>query len=224
MLYRVDRFSAVVSLFPTVVTQITRIISAVAIGWLMIGNAYAGDAARGEKLSQTCLGCHGAPGLRNPGPVYAIPMVGGQHPEYIIAALQAYKSKARDHGTMRAQAASLSDQDMADIAAFFGAMEGNSRPSNVSQDKAARGQEKSVACASCHAANGDAPTSAFPKLAGQYESYIAQALKDYRSGNRDNAIMAGFSSGLSITDIEDLAAWFASQQGGLSAPQSVIFK
>ena len=186
--------------------------------------AYAGDAERGEKISQTCLGCHGAPGLRNPGPVYAIPMVGGQHPDYIIAALQAYKSKARDHGTMRAQASNLSDQDMADIAAFFSAMEGNSRPSHVSQAQANRGKEKAAVCATCHGPTGDAPTSEFPKLAGQYESYIAQALKDYRSGNRNNAIMAGFSSGLSITDIEDLAAWFASQQGGLSAPQSVIFK
>ncbi len=217
MLAKADYFSLVTKI-------VTKTISTVAIGLLMIGNAYAGDAARGEKIAQTCLGCHGAPGLRNPGPVYAIPMVGGQHPEYIVSALQAYKSKARDHGTMRAQAANLTDQDMADIAAFFGAMEGNSRPSNVSQDKATRGKQKSAACASCHAANGDAPTSAFPKLAGQYESYIAQALKDYRSGNRNNAIMAGFVSGLSITDIEDLAAWFASQQGGLSAPQSVIFK
>ena len=99
-----------------------------AIGIAASTSAQAADAARGEKIAQTCLGCHGAPGLRNPGPVYAIPMVGGQHAEYIVLALQAYKNKTRGHQTMQAQAANLSDQDMQDIAAFFAAMEGNSRP------------------------------------------------------------------------------------------------
>ena len=186
--------------------------------------AAAADIERGEELSQTCLGCHGAPGLRNPSPVYAIPMVGGQHAEYIVSALQAYKSKERSHGTMQAQAANLSDEDMADIAAFFGAMEGNSRPGNVNQAKRELGKEKAAQCASCHGQTGDGEQTAFPKLAGQYESYIVQALKDYRSGERDNAIMKGFAAPLSIGDIEALAAWFASQEGGLSAPESVIFK
>lgn len=194
------------------------------LGLLLNTNSLAADAARGEKLSQTCLGCHGAPGLRNPGPVYNIPMVGGQHAQYIISALQAYKDKTREHGTMQAQAANLSDQDMADIAAFFGAMEGNSRPSKVNAQSAKLGQEKSAACAACHGANGDGDNETYPKLAGQYQSYLAQALKDYRSGDRENAIMAGFAATLKINDIEDLAAWFANQQGGLSAPQSKIFK
>lgn len=186
--------------------------------------AYAADIENGKQLSQTCLGCHGAPGLRNPGPVYAIPMVGGQHAEYIVSALKAYKAKTRSHGTMQAQAANLSESDMADIAAFFGAMQGNSRPSLVSQAKAEEGKIKSAACASCHGAAGDGELSNFPKLAGQYESYLVQALKDYRSGKRENAIMAGFAGSLSIQDIEALSAWFASQQGGLSAPESKILK
>ena len=151
-------------------------------------------------------------------------MVGGQHAEYIVSALQAYKSKQRGHKTMQAQAANLSDADMADIGAFFAAMEGNSRPSNVNQRRAKLGQEKSAICATCHGANGDGGSTAYPKLAGQYESYLTQALKDYRSGDRQNPIMAGFSANLSIEDIRALSAWFASQQGGLSAPESVIFK
>ena len=189
-----------------------------------ISSVNAADVAKGEKLSQTCLGCHGAPGLRNPGPVYSIPMIGGQHPEYIISALQAYKSKARGHGTMQAQAASLSDEDMTDIAAFFSAMDGNSRPSHVNASLAEQGQVKSATCAACHGADGDGNNSTYPKLAGQYESYLTQALKDYRSGDRNNGIMAGFAGTLSIGDIEALSAWFASQQGGLSAPQTKIFK
>jgi len=191
---------------------------------LISTSSFAADAAKGEKLSQTCLGCHGAPGLRNPGPVYNIPMVGGQHPSYIISSLQAYKSKARSHGTMQAQAANLSDQDMADIAAFFGAMEGNSRPGNTNAQRSQRGQQKSALCATCHGPNGDGDNTEYPKLAGQYESYLTQALRDYRSGERNNPVMAGFAATLGIEDIKDLSAWFASQQGGLSAPQSKIFK
>ena len=191
---------------------------------LFIPVANAGDAARGEKLSQTCLGCHGAPGLRNPGPVYNIPMIGGQHQEYIVSALQSYKSKTRSHGTMQAQASNLSDQDMADIGAFFQEMSGNTRPGNVNASMAKSGQQESAICQTCHGATGDGDNTAYPKLAGQYESYIVQALKDYRAGERKDPIMAGFAGSLKIGQIEKLAAWFASQDGGLSAPQSDLFK
>lgn len=184
----------------------------------------AGDAVRGEQLSQTCLGCHGAPGLRNPGPVYAIPMVGGQHAAYIVSALKAYKNKERSHGTMQAQSANLSDQDMEDIAAFFAAMDGNSRPSSANADLIASGKEKSAVCATCHGQSGDGDNVQYPKLAGQYASYLEQALKDYRSGDRKNAIMAGFAAQLTIEDIRALSAWYGTQEGGLSAPQSEIFK
>lgn len=184
----------------------------------------AGDAVRGAKISQTCMGCHGAPGLRNPGPVYAIPMIGGQHAEYIVSALKAYKSKERSHRTMQAQASNLSDQDMVDIAEYFATVDGKSRPTNVSSAKAAKGKEKSVTCAACHGPDGNGDNVIYPKLAGQYQSYLVQALKDYRSGDRKNAIMSGFAGGLSITDIEQLAAWYASQEGGIEAPYTTIFK
>lgn len=191
---------------------------------LSAASAQETDIARGEKLAQTCMGCHGAPGLRNPGPVYLIPMVGGQHPEYVISALQAYKAKTRSHGTMQAQAANLSDQDIADIAAYFSTFSDNSRPNNVNPSLALEGQKQAAICAACHGATGDGEITAYPKLAGQYESYLVQTLKDYRSGERDNAIMAGFASSLTIDQIEALSAWFASQSGSLSAPESTIFK
>lgn len=200
------------------------LVSITAAMLLGVTTTYAADVKRGEELSQTCLGCHGAPGLRNPGPVYQIPMIGGQHASYIVSALQAYKSKERGHATMQAQAASLSEQDMADIAAFFASMSGNTRPSSVSATLAKKGKEEAAACAACHGANGDAATDMYPKLAGQYASYMAQSLKDYRSGDRKNPIMSGFAGSLNSEQIEALAAWFASQDGGLSAPQSKIFK
>ena len=82
--------------------------------------AYAdGDAAKGKVKAITCMGCHGIPGYHNAYPNYPVPRVGGQHPEYIVIALKAYKSGQRGHKTMQAQAASLSEQDMQDIAAYF---------------------------------------------------------------------------------------------------------
>lgn len=77
-----------------------------------------------------------------------------------------------------------------------------------------RGLEKSQACQSCHGRTGDESLQpGYPKLAGQHEDYLVQALESYRDGSRDHAIMAGFASGLSDRDIADLAAWYARQEG-----------
>ncbi len=81
-----------------------------------------GDIAAGKEKSLTCMGCHGAAGMRNAYPTFLIPKLGGQHAEYLAAALKAYKSGDRNHETMRAQAASLSDQDIADIAAYLASL------------------------------------------------------------------------------------------------------
>ena len=78
------------------------------------------------------------------------------------------------------------------------------------------GQEKSKTCASCHGPTGnESLDGTYPKLAGQHADYLAKALRDYRSGERKNAIMAGYAGGLSDEDINDLAAFFASQAGDL---------
>ncbi|MCG6869009.1 MAG: cytochrome c [Gammaproteobacteria bacterium] len=75
------------------------------------------------------------------------------------------------------------------------------------------GKEKSAACAACHGADGNAPTANFPRLAGQYEDYLLQALKEYRSGARTNPIMVAQVAALSDADMENLAAYFAEQKG-----------
>lgn len=80
-----------------------------------------GNAAAGRQKASMCIGCHALPGYRTAYPkVYHVPKIGGQQPEYIIAALKEYKSDERWHPSMRAIAGSLSDQDMADLAAYFG--------------------------------------------------------------------------------------------------------
>ncbi|TMG79778.1 MAG: cytochrome c [Betaproteobacteria bacterium] len=79
---------------------------------------------------------------------------------------------------------------------------------------AARGKNKAAqVCAACHGADGNKPSAPDqPVLAGQYQDYLARALTDYKNGRRNNAIMKGFAGQLSKQDIEDLAAWFSSQQ------------
>lgn len=76
-----------------------------------------------------------------------------------------------------------------------------------------KGQEKAVVCEACHGKTGMSIDPNYPNLAGQHYSYLVKALVDYRSGNRSNAIMSSFAANLSNQDIEDLAAWYASQEG-----------
>ena len=79
----------------------------------------AGDAEQGRIKAEPCMGCHAIGGYANAYPTYSVPRVGGQEADYIVAALKAYAAGQRAHRTMEAQAASLSDQDMQDIAAYF---------------------------------------------------------------------------------------------------------
>jgi cytochrome c553 len=84
--------------------------------------AEAGDAAAGKTKNGMCIGCHGIEGYKTAFPeVYSVPKLGGQHAAYIVKALQEYKVGNRTHPTMRAIAAGLSDKDMADLAAYYGA-------------------------------------------------------------------------------------------------------
>ncbi len=79
----------------------------------------AGNAERGAVLAETCLGCHGIKGYRNTYPSYRVPKLGGQNADYIVAALQGYRAETRAHNTMHAQAASMTDADIRDVAAYL---------------------------------------------------------------------------------------------------------
>ena len=79
----------------------------------------------------------------------------------------------------------------------------------------AAGERKSQTCASCHGEQGASSNTMYPKLAGQHESYLYQALKQYKSGARENAVMAGMVANLSDQDMQDLAAFYATQEAGV---------
>jgi cytochrome c553 len=83
-----------------------------------------GSAEAAKAKVSMCMGCHGIPMYKTAFPeVYSVPMIGGQSPEYIIKALQGYRAGERSHPSMRGIARSLTDKDMADIAAYYGAKE-----------------------------------------------------------------------------------------------------
>ena len=78
---------------------------------------------------------------------------------------------------------------------------------------AVAGREKAAVCQQCHGMDGNGPTPLFPKIGGQHAGYIVRALEDYKTGARQEPVMAAFATGLSKQDQEDLAAWYASQGG-----------
>lgn len=182
----------------------------------------AGDTKRGQELSYTCMGCHAIPNYKNVYPTYSVPKLHGQRPEYLVAALKAYKSGERSHGTMHSQAITMSEQDMADIAVYLA---GDKVLNESKNDVPATARPKaSEVCVACHGTNGVGITADYPTLAGQHDDYIARALTEYKKGGRKNAIMAGMAAQLSHEDIEQLAAYYASQKPALeTVPKRSFF-
>jgi cytochrome c553 len=181
------------------------------------GASAAGDPAKGAELSTTCMGCHGIPGYRNAYPSYRVPKLGGQKADYLVIALQGYRSKTRPHPTMQAQAASLSDADIQDIAAFFAGQGEPQAGSAVTSGGAAAGKDKAATCAACHGETGVSNAPNWPNLAGQHRDYLEQAITRYRDKARQDPVMQGQAAALSDQDVRDLAAYFSAQAGLFTA-------
>ena len=165
------------------------------------------NAAMGRTLATTCTFCHGIKDYTVPYPTMHVPLVGGQHAAYIIAALKEYAKGDRDFPTMHAQAASLTDQQIRDIAAWFASV----GPTPAPTDGNAKAPSFATTCASCHGAKGVSTSPQYPSLAGQKSDYLLRALQEYKSGKRKNAIMNGMASGLSLTQMKKLADYFSRQ-------------
>jgi len=177
-------------------------------GALAAPSQAAGDAQRGKQIGYTCLGCHGIENYKNVYPTYSVPKLVGQHPDYLIAALKSYRGKERSHGTMFAQASSLSDQDMQDLAAYLSELPLAAGAAVVGTPPA----KVTALCAACHGANGVGITKDYPTLAGQHADYLARALVEYQKGDRKNAIMQSFVVQLPAADIKAIADFYAAQR------------
>jgi cytochrome c553 len=163
-----------------------------------------GDPHRGKQNSYTCLGCHGIDDYKNAYPMYSVPKLEGQNPEYLAAALHGYRDGDRSHMTMHDQASTLSDQDIADIAAYFAG-----KPLTPG-GKASRTVPKAgELCVSCHGQDGVAVAPMYPSLAGQHQDYLERAIEEYRNGGRKNPVMKGFAQNLKSQDIAEIARYFS---------------
>jgi cytochrome c553 len=122
--------------------------------------------------------------------------------------LKAFRDGKRTDPTMAPMAAALTDQDIADLAAFYGRLKPAPAPAAAGAGDAAAGQTKSAACAACHGADGRGTTPLFPNLNGQKPEYLMAQLKAFRDGKRTDPTMAPMAMALTDQDIGDLAAFY----------------
>ena len=163
---------------------------------------FKGDATAGEKLAGTCNGCHGDKGNST---VAATPTLAGQDPVYLVAAIKHYAGGTRAHANMQNAVKDLKDQDLNNITAYF-AIQTPVKPGIRLPEAPEALAEK---CDRCHGENGHSTEPVKPRLSGQVEAYLGQALRSYKNGARDNTMMHAMSDVLSDMEIDALAAYYA---------------
>ena len=176
----------------------------------------AGDAAAGQGKVVVCGACHGADG-NSAAPNF--PKLAGQGERYLLKQLNDIKSGARPVVEMTGLLNNLSDQDLADISAYYASQNmsvGAADPKLVARGEALfRGgklDEGMPACTGCHSPDGAGLDAAgFPQLGGQHAGYVAKQLTDFREGNRtndgDSLIMRSIAAKLSNKDIEAVSSF-----------------
>jgi cytochrome c553 len=178
----------------------------------------AGNPAAGKEKSITCVACHNADGNSM---VPTFPNIAGQHADYIVKQLRDFKSEARKDPTMLPMVAGLSEEDMADLAAFY-ATQTPAIGVAADKEKAERGRQIFLggdaakgltACVACHGPNGAGMVGAqFPALRGQHTTYTIKALQEFRSGTRTNDannMMQDVAARMSDSDIAAVAEFIA---------------
>jgi cytochrome c553 len=202
-------------------SRITLIVLLLVAPLCAFAQAPAGDARRGQALAYTCSGCHAIPNYKNVYPTYSVPKLHGQRPEYLAAALRAYKSGERSHGTMHSHAVTMNEQDMADVSAYLAGP--NVLVESKTDVKPENRPKSTEVCLACHGTNGVGITPDYPTISGQHRDYIVRALTDYQKGGRKNAIMAPMVANLTKQDIEELAAYYSGQKPALSVVPKRLF-
>jgi cytochrome c553 len=178
-----------------------------------------GDPVAGREKSQLCQGCHGEEGISLEG---LIPKLAGQYGKYIAKELRNYQSGTRSHQIMNAMAATISDEDLADIAAYFASrtkMKGAGSNNELGKKLFLQGDisRTMVACVNCHGINGKGltpNTSMFPVIGGQQKDYIRRQLVNFRKGDRTNSpngIMNRITQKLTDDELEALADYVSGQ-------------
>ncbi len=195
-----------------------------------------GNADVGKTKAAMCIGCHGIAGYQASFPeIYRVPMISGQGAKYISNALLAYQKGERKHPTMVSIATSLTEQDMADLAAYYtqhGVVPGATLPEKASKEPSAAVATllQKGACISCHGANFAKPIDpSYPKIAGQHADYLTVALKAYKTeGNakvgRANGVMGGIAKQYTNAEMKEMAKYISSLPGDLKTVKQSGFR
>ncbi len=191
-----------------------RRIYSLALGaFLCAGGAVAngdtpGDPAAGKVLAGQCRTCHGIDGYAK---IPVAPHIGGERASYITRQLTAFREGARVNEMMSVVAATLSDQQIADVAAWFASQHATAV---LTADAAGAPQ----LCAGCHGADGIGLTEDVPNLAGESNIYIDTQLKAFRSGKRVHEVMSAIAADLTDEEIRAAADWYASVKLTITPP------
>jgi cytochrome c553 len=216
--------------------SLTALVATAAFTFTAHAQEVKGNAKDGASKNAMCIGCHGIVGYQASFPeIHKVPMISGQGASYIMAALAAYKKGERKHPTMRGIAESLTDQDMADLAAYYAASDAvagtppPNKPASASDRITKLLNREGAVCASCHGANFNSDVPAFPKIAGQHSDYLFVALKAYKVKSnskvgRDNAIMAAVAKNFTNAELKELANYIGSLPGDLKTEPLQRFK
>ena len=197
-------------------TRIAASILCATAGFFTTGNAIAGDAAAGKAASVTCAACHGADGVSISD---QFPNLAGQVPGYIAAQLAKYKSGARVDAVMAGMVAALSDDDMANLDAYYAGLEAPEGAVTPEQEADAlaggaiyRGgyaEFQIAACMSCHGPAGNGIPPLYPRVNGQHAAYLEAQLLKFKSGERVDPIMNPIAFPLSAAQIKELALYMS---------------
>ena len=186
------------------------------LGGLMLAggfpvSAIADDLQAGRMIANMCRTCHGLDGYAA---VPIAPHIGGEPQEYLEAQLMAFKTGQREHEMMSIVTASLSAQQISDVAAWYGAHKAVATlPQGINADDAPQ------ACVSCHGADGISQILDAPNLAGETNIYIDTQLKAFKRGTREHEIMNEVAAALSDEEIREIADWFSAVSLTIDPPQ-----
>lgn len=172
----------------------------------------AGDPGKGRKAAGMCRTCHGLDGFAK---IPIAPHIGGEPAAYIVHQLTAFRDGTREHEMMSVVAKSLTDEAIADLAAWYSSQKAvASLPAGANEDQAPE------ACVACHGSDGLSQMEDAPHLAGESVMYIDTQLKAFRTGKRTHDIMSEIAAGLSDEDIRTLAEWYAAVKLKIEKPDS----
>lgn len=175
------------------------------------GIAQAQDAEAGRKVAGMCRTCHGLDGYAK---IPIAPHIGGEPAEYLEAQLLAFKTGARENEMMSVVAAGLSEQQIADVAAWYAAHTAVATlPEGVTEDDAPQD------CVACHGATGISELPDVPNLAGETNIYIDTQLKAFKRGKRTNEIMSEIAAALDDIQIREYADWYAAIKLEITGPE-----